>query len=283
MNKIVRNIHHHEQHALPVGAGGVGLRATLSMAIKGLPVACATKIYPTRGHTVAAHGGVTANLGIVGEDDWRWDAHGAVKNFDRFGDWDAIEYMARKRRRRCLNLSPMGFLFPALEKALNARRRQAALPLQAMEFGQFHPSGVNDCGCLFTEGARAEGGYLTNAAGERFVECYAPNNKNLAPRDVDSRAMSLELAQHRGAGAKSDHAGELGAVAIYDASVTLSRGSEMLAFAAEHRDTERRQLEIIERLVCSPLRSRILPLWREAAWCVLVKDSHAAVGLARKI
>ena len=82
---------------------------------------------------------------------------------------------------------------------------RAGLPLQDMEFTQFHPTGICGAGCLITEGVRGEGGYLTNAEGERFMERYAPNARDLASRDVVSRAMTLEIREGRGVGAERDH------------------------------------------------------------------------------
>ena len=304
----------HTYDVLVVGAGGAGLRATLGMAASGLSTACITKVFPTRSHTVAAQGGMSASLGNMGEDDWRWHMYDTVKGSDWLGDQDAIEYMCREAvpaivelehygvpfsrtddgkiyqrpfggmtthygegiaQRTCAAADRTGHAilhtlyqqslkhnaeffieyfaldllmaedgtccgvmaidlatgklhrFRAHEVLLatggygrtyfsctsahtctgdgNAMALRAGLPLQDMEFVQFHPTGIYGSGCLITEGSRGEGGYLTNANGERFMERYAPNAKDLASRDVVSRSMTMEINEGRGVGAEGDH------------------------------------------------------------------------------
>jgi succinate dehydrogenase hydrophobic anchor subunit len=101
----------HSYDVVVVGAGGAGLRATFGMAISGLKTACITKVFPTRSHTVAAQGGISAALGNMGEDDWRWHMYDTVKGSDWLGDQDAIEYMCREAIPAIIELEHYGVPF----------------------------------------------------------------------------------------------------------------------------------------------------------------------------
>jgi succinate dehydrogenase / fumarate reductase, flavoprotein subunit len=303
----------HSYDVVVVGAGGAGLRATFGLAHSGLSTACLTKVFPTRSHTVAAQGGISAALGNMGEDDWRWHMYDTVKGSDWLGDQDAIEFMCKEAPGAIIELEHYGLPFSRTEdgriyqrpfggmtthygkgtaqrtcaaadrtghamlhtlyqQALRHEAQffveyfavdlimengecrgvvainmadgtlhrflghktilatggygrayfsctsahtctgdgggmvlRAGLPMQDMEFVQFHPTGIYGAGCLITEGVRGEGGILRNSAGERFMERYAPNAKDLASRDVVSRAMTIEIRDGRGVGPQKDH------------------------------------------------------------------------------
>jgi succinate dehydrogenase / fumarate reductase, flavoprotein subunit len=304
----------HTFDVVVVGAGGAGLRATVGCSQAGLRTACISKVFPTRSHTVAAQGGISAALGNMGPDDWRWHMYDTVKGSDWLGDQDAIEYLCRNAPPAVYELEHWGVPFSRTEAGKiyqrpfggmttdygkgiaqrtcaaadrtghailhtlygqavrnrteffieyfvidlimdaegrcrgvvclklddgsihrfrsnltilatggygrayfsatsahtctgdgNAMVLRAGLPLQDMEFVQFHPTGIYGSGCLITEGARGEGGYVTNANGERFMERYAPSAKDLASRDVVSRAMTIEIREGRGVGKNHDH------------------------------------------------------------------------------
>ena len=300
--------------AVVIGGGGAGLRAVVELARGGLRAALVSKLFPTRSHTVAAQGGISAALGNVTPDHWHWHMYDTVKGSDYLGDQDAIEYMCREAPQAVIELEQMGLPFSRLDDGRIYQRPfggmsqnyggpqasrtcaaadrtghamlhtlyqqsikagahffdeyfavdlvfdgtgavagcvaleiesgeailieagavvlatggggriyrhttnafsntgdglgmalRAGLPLQDMEFWQFHPTGVAGAGVLITEGSRGEGGYLLNGDGERFMERYAPNAKDLAGRDVVARAMALEIIEGRGCGDNKDY------------------------------------------------------------------------------
>jgi len=300
--------------AVVVGAGGSGLRAALQLAEANLRVAVLSKVFPTRSHTVAAQGGVSASLGNDEPDNWHWHMYDTVKGSDYLGDQDAIEFMCRKANEVVIELEHFGMPFDRLDNGKiyqrpfgghtsnygerpvkracaaadrtghamlhtlyqrNVRARtqffvewmaldlirdqsgdvvgvvalemetgevmilqakavllatggagriyaastnafintgdglgmaaRAGIPLEDMEFWQFHPTGVAGAGVLITEGVRGEGGFLLNKNGERFMERYAPTVKDLASRDVVARAMATEIKEGRGCGKDADY------------------------------------------------------------------------------
>ena len=305
--------HKHKFDVVIIGGGGSGLRAALGMVEKGLKTAVVSKIYPTRSHTVAAQGGISAALGNMGEDDWRWHDYDTIKGGDWLSDQDAVQFLCQNAKDAVLELEHYGVPFSRTDEGKIYQRPfggmtsnygegivqrtcaaadrtghailhtlygqclsknvtffdeyfttdllmdngkctgslsicletgeihqfdanmtvlatggygkvyqsatsahtctgdgggmvlRAGLPMQDMEFVQFHPSGIYGVGCLITEGARGEGGYLTNSEGERFMERYAPNAKDLASRDVVSRAITVEINEGRGCGPKKDY------------------------------------------------------------------------------
>ena len=303
----------HEYDVIVVGAGGAGLRAAVGLSESGLKTACISKVFPTRSHTSAAQGGISAALGNAGEDDWRWHMYDTVKGSDWLGDQDCIEYLCKEAPKAVIELEHYGVPFSRTEdgkiyqrafggmtknygnepvkrtcaaadrtghailhtlygQALkhkteffieyfaldllmkngeckgviawnlnegtihrfqshitilatggygkvyysataahtctgdgNSMALRAGLPLQDMEFVQFHPTGLYGIGCLISEAVRGEGGFLLNSKGERFMEKYAPSAKDLASRDVVSRSIAIEINEGRGIGKNKDH------------------------------------------------------------------------------
>ena len=303
----------HEYDVLVVGAGGAGLRAAVGLSESGLKTACISKVFPTRSHTSAAQGGISAALGNAGEDDWRWHMYDTVKGSDWLGDQDSIEYLCKEAPNAVIELEHYGVPFSRTKEGKIYQRAfggmtknygnepiqrtcaaadrtghailhtlygqalkhkteffieyfvldllmkngeckgviawnlnegtihrfrshmtilatggygkvyysataahtctgdgngmvlRAGLPLQDMEFVQFHPTGLYGIGCLISEAVRGEGGFLLNSKGERFMEKYAPKTKDLASRDVVSRSIAIEINEGRGIGENKDH------------------------------------------------------------------------------
>ncbi|GAB2481380.1 succinate dehydrogenase flavoprotein subunit [Comamonas humi] len=314
MSYTKENISKRKFDVVIVGAGGSGMRAALELSRAGLNVACLSKVFPTRSHTVAAQGGVSASLGNMSEDNWEWHFYDTIKGSDWLGDQDAIEFMCREAPKVVYELEHFGMPFDRnpdgtiyqrpfgghtanhgekpVQRACAAADRtghamlhtlyqqnvkaktnffvewmaldlirndagdvvgvtaleletgdlyelqakavllatggagrifaastnafintgdglgmaaRAGIPLQDMEFWQFHPTGVAGAGVLLTEGCRGEGAILLNSEGERFMERYAPTLKDLAPRDFVSRSMDQEIKEGRGCGPNKDY------------------------------------------------------------------------------
>jgi len=300
----------HQFEVVVVGAGGAGLMAGL-YASRGAKTAVISKLYPTRSHTGAAQGGISAALGNYEEDKPDWHTYDTVKGSDYLGDQDAIEFMTNEAIEAVLELEHMGLPFDRtpegrisqrpfgghtnnetgkpVRRACHAADRtghmilqtlykqclknkvnffdefqvldflivngktagvvavelatgelhtfhaksvifatgghgrifevtsnayaytgdgaavllRRGLPLEDMEFFQFHPTGIYKLGILITEGVRGEGGVLINGAGERFMPKYAPTIKDLASRDIVSRAIYTEIREGRGVNGKN--------------------------------------------------------------------------------
>ena len=303
----------HEYDVVVLGAGGSGLRAAVGLSEAGLKTACISKVFPTRSHTSAAQGGISAALGNMGEDDWRWHMYDTVKGSDWLGDQDAIEHLCKEAPKAVIELEKYGVPFSRTKEGKIYQRAfggmtknygndpvqrtcaaadrtghailhtlygqalkhnteffieyfaldllmkngeckgliawnlndgtihrfrshitilatggygkiyytatsahtctgdgngmvlRAGLPLQDMEFVQFHPTGIYGVGTLISEGVRGEGGFLLNSKGERFMERYAPKAKDLASRDVVSRSIAVEINEGRGVGKNKDY------------------------------------------------------------------------------
>jgi succinate dehydrogenase (ubiquinone) flavoprotein subunit len=129
----IKNVVKHEYDALVIGAGGAGLRATMGLAEKGYNVACVSKLFPTRSHTVAAQGGINAALGNITEDDWKWHFYDTVKGSDWLGDQDAIQYMCREAPKVVLELENYGLPFSRTDEG---KIYQRAFGGQSLEYGK---------------------------------------------------------------------------------------------------------------------------------------------------
>ena len=123
----------HSYDVVVIGAGGAGLRATFGLAQAGFTTACVTKVFPTRSHTVAAQGGISAALGNMGQDDWRWHMYDTVKGSDWLGDQDAIEYMCKEAPDAVIELEHYGVPFSRTDEG---KIYQRAFGGQSLDFGK---------------------------------------------------------------------------------------------------------------------------------------------------
>ena len=131
--RFFSNVVEHQYDALVIGAGGAGLRATMGLAKKGYNVACVSKLFPTRSHTVAAQGGINAALGNITEDDWKWHFYDTVKGSDWLGDQDAIHYMCKEAPKVVLELEEFGLPF---SRTKEGKIYQRAFGGQSLDFGK---------------------------------------------------------------------------------------------------------------------------------------------------
>ena len=133
LSTVNKKIIEHQYDALVIGAGGAGLRATMGLAEKGYNVACVSKLFPTRSHTVAAQGGINAALGNITEDDWKWHFYDTVKGSDWLGDQDAIHYMCKEAPNSVLELERYGLPFSRTEEG---KIYQRAFGGQSLDYGK---------------------------------------------------------------------------------------------------------------------------------------------------
>ena len=133
MKKYIPTLIEHTYDAIVLGAGGAGLRATTGLCEKGLNVACISKLFPTRSHTVAAQGGINAALGNITKDDWRWHFYDTVKGSDWLGDQDAIHYMCKEAPNVVLELEKYGLPFSRTD---DGKIYQRAFGGQSLDFGK---------------------------------------------------------------------------------------------------------------------------------------------------
>src|SRR5258707_975785 len=247
----------HSFDVVIVGAGGAGMRAALGMAASGLRTACVPKVFSTLSPTVAAQGGMAASLGNMGDGgncrvymhnteffveyfalDLLMDDNGACRGLLAWNMEDGTLHRFRAHRT-VLATGGYGRVYFSCTAAHtctgdgNAMARRAGLPLEDMEFTQFHPSGIYRSGCLISESAPGEGGYFTNSEGERFMERYAPSAKDLAGRDVVCRAMTIEINEGRGCGPPKEyndlHLEHLGANILHERLPGISETAKIFA------------------------------------------------------